>query len=144
MRRNPVLIPAVVAAAFMISCAKQDTPAPAAADLPHGTIVLRDGTRVSGAIAANSATEITINPDGGGRRTIPVKDVRRVDYGETASTARAAAPNAPAPSQPAPPPVAMPEPTHEDHYHPPATAVQSRTRVLPAGAEVPVRNEETI
>src|SRR5260370_6848402 len=123
---------------------KRVAPAPAAADLPHGTIVLRDGTRVSGAIAANSATEITINPDGGGRRTIPVKDVRRVDYGETASTARAAAPNAPAPSQPAPPPVAMPEPTHEDHYHPPATAVQSRTRVLPAGAEVPVRNEETI
>ena len=137
MRRNPVLIPAVLAASFLISCAKQDAPAPAAADLPHGTIVLRDGTRVSGAIAASSAAEITINPDGGGSRTIPMKDVRRVDYGETASTAKPLTPNAP-------PPVAAPEPTHEDHYHPSAAAVQSRTRVLPAGSELPVRNEETI
>jgi hypothetical protein len=136
MRRN--LIPAVFAATFLISCAKQDAPAPATtADLPHGTIVLRDGTRVSGAIAASSASEITINPDAGGSRTIPMKDVRRVDYGETASTAKPLTPNAP-------PPVAAPEPTHEDHYHPPAAAVQSRTRVLPAGSELPVRNEETI
>jgi hypothetical protein len=138
MRRNLVLMPAVLAAAFLISCAKQDAPAPATtADLPHGTIVLRDGTRVSGAIAASSATEITINPDAGGSRTIPMKDVRRVDYGETASTAKPLAPNAP-------PPVAASEPTHEDHYHPKVAAVQSRTRVLPAGSEVPVRNEETI
>ena len=130
-------MPAVLAATFLISCAKQDAPAPATtADLPHGTIVLRDGTRVSGAIAASSAKEITINPDAGGSRTIPMKDVRRVDYGETASTAKPLTPNAP--------PVAAPEPTHEDHYHPAAAAVQSRTRVLPAGSELPVRNEETI
>ena len=137
MRQNPVLIPAVIAATFLISCARQEAPAPATtADLPHGTIVLRDGTRVSGAIAASSAAEITINPDGGGSRTIPMKDVRRVDYGETPSTAKPVTPNAPPP--------AVPEPTHEDHYHPPAAAVQSRTRVLPAGVEIPVRNEETI
>jgi hypothetical protein len=38
----------------------------------------------------------------------------------------------------------MPEPTHEEHYHPAAAAVTSKTRVLPAGAELPVRTEETI
>jgi hypothetical protein len=61
---------------------------------------------------------------------IAMKDVRRVDYGEVAATA------------PAKPPA--PEPTHEDHYHPAVAAVQSRTRVLPVGTEIPVRTEETI
>jgi hypothetical protein len=69
-----------------------------------------------------------------------MKDVRRVDYGETAT---AAPPDAASPAAQAtePPP---PEPTHEEHYHPPVAAVQSKTRVLPAGTNIPVRNEETI
>ena len=61
--------------------------------------------------------------------------------------AKPASPSAPAPnapSQPVPAAPPTPEPTHEEHYHPAATAVQSRTRLLPAGAELPVRNEETI
>ena len=150
MSRNVLLFPALLATAFLASCARQEATAPAAADLPHATVVMRDGTRASGAIAATSPAEITVNLDGGGSRTIPMKDVRRVDYGETAAAARPAAPNAPPPtappsndpSQPVAPPT--PEPTHEEHYHPPAAAVQSRTRVLPAGTELPVRNEETI
>jgi len=132
MRRSVILYPALLAAAFLTGCAKQDATTPATADLPHATIVMRDGTRVAGAIASSSPTEITVNPDGGGSRTILMKDVRRVDYGETPTAS--AAPSASAP----------PEPTHEDHYHPRAEAVQSRTRVLAAGAQVPVRNEETI
>jgi hypothetical protein len=138
MRRNPLLLSTLLAAALLSSCAKQEATAPAPADLPHATVVMRDGTRVSGAIAATSPTEITINPDTGGSRTILMKEVRRVDYGETATLANPPAPAAASQPQPAP------EPTHEDHYHPTAAAVQSRTRVLPAGAEVPVRNEETI
>jgi hypothetical protein len=66
-----------------------------------------------------------------------MKDVRRVDYGETATAAKAAA----TATDSAAPPV---EPTHEDHYHPVAAAVQSVTRVLPVGTAIPVRNEETI
>lgn len=140
MRRNEILFLTLIAAALLSSCAKQDATPPAAADLPHATVVMRDGTRVAGAIAATSATEITVNPDSGGSRTIPMKDVRRVNYGETATARPASSPQ----SQPVPPPPSMPEPTHEDHYHPAAEAVQSRTRILPAGAELPVRNEETI
>jgi hypothetical protein len=116
-----------------------------AADLPHATVVMRDGTRATGGVASSTASEITVNLDGGGSRTIPMKDVRRVDYGETASAARPAASapgNPPAASSSALPP--PPEPTHDDHYHPLAAAVQSRTRVLAAGTDIPVRNEETI
>jgi hypothetical protein len=147
MRFN-ILILSATAAALLTSCAKQDTPTPASApaDLPHATVVLRDGTRATGGVASSTPSEITVNLDGGGSRTIPMKQVRRVDYGETAAVARPAAAPAspgtpPAPSSSAPRP---PEPTHEDHYHPPAAAVQSRTRVLPAGTAIQVRNEETI
>jgi hypothetical protein len=37
-----------------------------------------------------------------------------------------------------------PDADHEDHYHPPISAIQSRTYTLPAGALIPVRSEETI
>jgi hypothetical protein len=138
MRCNALIL-AAVSAAFLTSCAKQETPASPAAELPHATVVLRDGTRATGGVASSTASEITVNLDGGGSRTIPMKDVRRVDYGETATAAPPAA--APPTGQATEPP---PEPTHEDHYHPPAAAVQSRTRLLPAGTSIPVRNEETI
>lgn len=137
------LILAALSAGFLTSCAKQEPAAsPVAAELPHATVVMRDGTRATGGVASSTATEITVDLDAGGSRTIPMKDVRRVDYGETAT---AAAPAAASPATASAPPAAPePEPTHEEHYHPRAAAVQSRTRVLAAGTSIPVRNEETI
>src|SRR5882757_8163975 len=82
LMKKLVLIPVL----FLASCAKQE--APPAAELPHATVVMRDGTRVAGAVAATTPAEITINLDAGGSRTIPMKDVRRVDYGEVATAAK--------------------------------------------------------
>jgi hypothetical protein len=87
---------------------------------------MRDGTRLSGTVAASSPSELTLNVDGGAPRTIAMKDVRRVDYGAPAQTASEAAP------------------THEDHHHAERAAIQTKTFLLPAGTEVPVRTEETI
>jgi hypothetical protein len=131
----------VVPALFLASCAKQDSSTAAtsstapAADLPHATVVMRDGSRAFGTVASSTPTDITLNLDGGGTKTIAMRDVRRVDYGE--APAASAAPGAPAAAPP-------PEPTHEDHYHPAAAAVTSKTRVLRVGTEIPVRTEETI
>ena len=143
---STLLLSTLIAVALLSSCAKQEATATAPADLPYATVVMRDGTRVTGAVAASSPTDITINLDAGGSRTIPMRDVRRVDYGTTATAAKPAAPISSSQPQPVPPPPPppMPEPTHEDHYHPAAAAVQSRTHVLPAGSELPIRNEETI
>ena len=124
------LIPALLCLLFLSSCARQDSAtAPASADLPHATVVMRDGTRVNGTVASSSPSEISLNVDGGGSRTIAMKDVRRVDYGESAATA----PGAPADM-----------PSHEDHHHAERAAIRSKTLVLAAGTEVPVRSEETI
>lgn len=39
---------------------------------------------------------------------------------------------------------ADPDAVHENHYHPPASAVDTTTFVVPAGQEISVRTEETI
>ena len=138
-------LPVFVAVVFFSSCARPEPAAPAAADLPHATVVMRDGTRVAGMVAASSPTEVTINLDGGGARTIPMNQVRRVDYGESAAApaVQPARPDAPPPA-PVRRPAYEPDPVHEEHYHPQRAAIQSRTRVLPVGTELPVRNEEAI
>ena len=143
----------IVPVLFLAACAKQDQAPVAVADLPHATVVMRDGTRVSGGVSNTTPAEITVNLDAGGTRTIPMKDVRRVDYGETATVAKPAppvtapatpAPAAPAPASSTPPPPPPIEPTHEEHEHAKAAAIRSVTHVLPVGTELPVRVEETI
>lgn len=135
-----------MSAALLTSCAKQEAPPGIAADLPHATVVMRDGTRATGGVASSTAAEITVNLDSGGSRTIPMKEVRRVDYGETATAAMPAAPAPANSSSQANPSAALPspEPTREPRYRPPAAAVTSKTRVLAAGTDIPVRNDETI
>ena len=77
-----------------------------------------------------------------------MKDVKSISYDDTPAAAptavsappAASTPVASAPASAAPPPEAF----HEDHYHPPANAVQSKTYTLAAGTQLPVRSEETI
>jgi hypothetical protein len=133
-----LIVPALFSVLFLASCARQDSAtAPAAADLPHATVVMRDGTRLTGTVAASSPSQITLNvdgnPDGGAPRTVAMRDVRRVDYGEApASGAASGVPTSPVVS------------THEDHHHAERAAIQTRTFILPVGTEMPVRTEETI
>jgi hypothetical protein len=136
---------------LLVSCSKQQTASTPATDLPHATVVMRDGTRVTGAVASTTPSDITINLDEGGSRTIPMKDVRRVDYGEAPTTAKAAPPATAPGSAPvsapggSPEPSAPPmEPTHDDHEHATAAQVTSVTHVLEIGTQIPVRTEETI
>jgi hypothetical protein len=124
---------------LLAGCAKQ--PAAPAADAPRATVVMRDGRRLTGLVTASTPSEITLNVDGGAPQTISMRDVRRVDYAEpAASLPPATAPGA----SPAPAPVPLPEPTHEDHRHAEPAEIRSTTLVVPAGAELPVRTEETI
>jgi hypothetical protein len=73
-----------------------------------------------------------LNLDGGGTRTVAMKDVKSVDYGDAASARGASAPKA------------AETDTHENHYHPAPAAIQTKTFEVPIGTEVSVRNEETM
>ena len=104
----------------------------------RATVELRDGTSVRGTILASSASEIQIASDDKSTRTIPMAQVRSVDYEDppvTATPGTATPPGTPAPKR---------ELRHREHYHPPEAAVTTKTYELPIGTEISVRNEETI
>src|ERR1700680_3649748 len=86
-----------------LSCARNgSSPSP-----PRAAVLLRDGTQVAGGVTATSASEITIKGDDGISRTIPMVQVRSVEYEDPFPTATSPAPAPPAatpPSSPPPPP----------------------------------------
>jgi len=135
-----VLLPVVFAAMLLFSCSKTSGGG------QHATIELRDGTTVAGTILSSSASEVQIAGDDKTTRTIPMNQVRSIAYDDNppapAEAPPASTPTAPAPVAGGTPP--PPELPHRDHYHPPESAVTTRTHELPVGTQISVRNEETI
>ena len=132
---------------LLASCAKNDG-AGAGTTGPHATVLMRDGNRYTGSITSTSPTEVTLAADDHSTHTLPMKDVKSINYDDAAAPAAApaAAAAAPAQSAAAPPAAAPPppEPAHDDHYHPQEAAIRSKTYKLPIGTEIAVRVEETI
>ena len=110
---------------LVFSCANND----ATAGL-HATVFLRDGTSYAGTVKSTSATAITLTGDDKSTRTIDMRDVKTIDYGEVAAAAPAAAP----PVEPAP----------VVRAHPVASNISTRTYQLRTGTEISVRTDETI
>jgi hypothetical protein len=129
---------------LIVVSACSETPATSGA---HATVALRDGTSVSGVIASTSSTEIRVTKDDKTIQTIPMTQVRSVDYGEASAPASAAAPSDPPPSGAPPVTAAAAESpareTHE-HLHPAESAVTTTTYELASGTVIAVRSEETI
>jgi len=115
----------------------------------HATILMRDGTSVSGSVQSSSTSEVQLAGDDKITRSIPMAQVQSIQYDAPAASAN---PAIAAAAQPAsvPPPVqaaAVPPPDqsdHADHYHPTEAAVTTRSHQVPAGTQVSVRTEETI
>jgi hypothetical protein len=130
---------------FVLSgCSSSSTPTTG----PHATVQLRDGSSVSGMVLSSTADEIKITSDENVTRTIPMAQVRSIDYGDApAASAAAPAASGAAPTmggsaakpsaarRPAARP-ALPRPTAED--------ITSETRTLESGAQISVQTDETI
>jgi len=112
---------------ILCSCTKQSTSGQLA------TVVMRDGTQTSGTLVSTSSSEIQLMGDDKQTRTIPMAQVRSIEYQDQPAVSASATADA-----------AAPDISHADHYHPAAAAITTKTFVVPAGAEVSVRSEETI
>ena len=127
---KPLLALAILLAGLLASCNQSTTPA----DGPHATVLMRDGTQVSGLVTASTPSGITLMGDDKASHTISMAQVKSVFYDQQQAgqpgTVDASA--------------TQPDPIHDDHYHPPVSAIQSKSYSLPAGALIPVRSEETI
>lgn len=105
----------------------------------RATVQLRDGSSVTGTLVSSSADEIKITGDDNVTRTLPMSQVRSVDYGDapaTATSSGGAGTMASASAKPAPRPAARPRPSLDD--------ITSETHVVPSGTQVAVQTEETI
>jgi len=137
MMRNAGILPAVILVFLtLLSCSKQP------AEKRQATIVLQDGSQVSGAVVASSASDITLAGGDNITRTIPMNQVKSVQYGEVAPQPEASTETQPAASAPDKPPAAAP--VRESSAPPSQPALLARTFDLPAGTELPVRTNETI
>jgi hypothetical protein len=135
--RHLLALPALLLAGLLTSCSNQAT---APGDGPHATVLMRDGTQVAGIVTASSPSGITLMGDDKVSHTISMAQVQSVNYDQPQSgTSGAGQPSGAGDSG-----AVQAGADHNDHYHPPVSAIQSRTYTLPAGALIPVRSEETI
>ncbi len=158
----------IVSSFFLASCGSQT------ASGQHATILMRDGTTLTGAVTGTSASEITLTADDTTKHVIPMAQVKSIEYDDAPATltsnaqppspgsgasatpeGRAAASGGTSASSGAGAPKrrssasraaakAKDEAAHEEHYHPTQEEIQTKTYVLPVGTKVPVRTEETI
>jgi hypothetical protein len=120
---------AALSVLLLVGCAQKDSSEAAPdANAQHATIFMRDGSTVTGTVTASTPSQITLNTDSGGTRTILMKDVRSVQYGDASNDA--ASPTTAAASVP--------------RSRPDTTAIKTKTFEIPAGTEVSVRNDEMI
>src|SRR2546430_1134675 len=114
---------------------------PADPNAPRATVYLRDGTSFAGAVKSSSAKEITLAGDDNNSRTFDMKNVRSIEYADTAGTAPpAAAPPAAPSSAPAPSRAVIQQP-RPPRDHPEESHINTKTYVLPVGTEVSVRTD---
>jgi len=109
----------------------------------RATVQLRDGSSVTGMVVSSSGDEIKITGDDNVTRTLPMSQVRTVDYGDVAvapgTGAAAGAPTMAGSARPASsarPAASRPRPTLDD--------ITTDTHTLPIGTELSVQTEETI
>lgn len=105
---------------------------------PHATVVMRDGTTVTGTILSSSPDNLQIAGDDKITHGIPMSQVRSVNYDDASQAATAASAPASAPPEAAPPGSAPAQPAA------PPAAITTKTFRVPAGKEISVRTEETI
>lgn len=143
MRQFILVVPIIVSSLIGLSCANKNTDS---ANASHATVYLRDGTSFSGTVKNTSPTEITLAGDDNSTRTYQMKDVRSVDYGDTA----AAQPPPPAGNPPTPASGVSssirqpPPPLTPPREHPQESHINTKTYELPVGTEVAIRTDETI
>ena len=111
---------------------------------PHATILMRDGSALTGTVTATSPAEITLAGDDNTAHTVPMAEVKTIEYDETAPAQTSPTQGGSTPAQPASAARAASDSYHEHHYHPTRAEIHTKTYDLPAGTQVSVRSEETI
>src|SRR6516162_5057246 len=136
--RRTIFASATLGALFLLSsCATKQAPG------QHATILMRDGTTLTGTVSASSPTEVTLAGDDNTRHIIPMTQVKSIEYDDVAPAQTSSTPAGAPPTRRGSPRVAS-NALHEHHYHPTRAEIHTKTYVLSASTEVSVQTEDTI
>jgi hypothetical protein len=131
IRRTTVVVATLGILFFLASCTNQPPSG------PHATVLMRDGTTLAGKVTATSPAEITLAGDDNTTHTVPMAQVKSIEYDDAATQGGATAAGSTSAAKAS---LAL----HERHYHPTRAEIKTKTYVLPVGTRVSVRNEDTI
>jgi outer membrane lipoprotein SlyB len=138
IRHTSVVLTTILVFLALTSCTNKSTVESSAKR--HATVLMQDGTKVTGTVEASSPSEITLVGDDNITRTIPMDQVRSIAYSDEAGAQPKAlakrgtgAASSAGRSEPAPVP-----------NQPDQSTRRTRTYELPAGTEISVRSDETI
>ncbi|HYL84012.1 MAG TPA: hypothetical protein VE263_07255 [Candidatus Angelobacter sp.] len=123
---------------FLASCANKP------ASGPHATILMRDGTTLAGTVTATSPSEVTLAGDDNTTHTVPMAQVKSIEYDEPAAAQTSATQGGAEPAGRASAARAASNAVHEHHYHPTQAEIHTKTYVLPVGTQLSARTEDTI
>ena len=94
---------------LLASCNQSTT----TAEGPHATVLMRDGTQVSGFVTASTPSGITLMGDDKASHTISMAQVKSVFYDQQQA------------GQPVDSTARRADPMHDDHYQPPVPGIRS-------------------
>lgn len=123
---------------FLASCANKPP------SRQHATILMRDGTTLTGSVTATSPSEITLAGDDNATHTIPTTQVKSIEYDDTAATQASPTQPGAAPGPRSSAARAASDSLHEHHYHPTRAEIHTKTYVVTAGTQIAVRTEDTV
>ena len=110
----------------------------------HATILMRDGTTLTGTVTATSSSELTLAGDDNATHAVPMTQVKSIEYDDAGAAQASATQTAAPPTQPASAARTAADSLHEHHYHPTRAEIHTKTSRLQVGTKVSVRSEETI
>src|SRR5262252_11120299 len=100
---------ALLSVSLLIACTQKDSSqASTDANTPQANVVMKDGIRLAGTVRSSTPTELTLNMDDGGTRTVLTKDVKSINYNDPGIANQSS--NAPAPEPREAPQTARPHP----------------------------------
>jgi hypothetical protein len=136
--RRTVFVGAALGTLFLLaSCATKQAPG------QHATILMRDGTTLTGTVTATSPSQINLAGDDNTSHTVPMTQVKSIEYDDTAAAQTSATQPGATPAPSASARVAS-DSLHEHHYHPTRAEIHTKTYLLPVATKVSVRTEDTI
>ena len=107
----------------------------------HATILMRDGSTLTGTVTETSPSEITLAGDDNTTHQIPMTQVKSIEYDEAQGSQNSSTQPAATPSQ------SSSGRTHgsgHERHHPTQAEIHTKTYVVPLNTNVSVRTDETI